>query len=74
MVATNEGPNPNIKYRFESLTKLHRIIFLLVRSSDCKPPGKSDDLPLEPNKFCYSRYPLVPLEERTRKMLFDYTK
>ncbi|KAF2883783.1 hypothetical protein ILUMI_22369 [Ignelater luminosus] len=74
LVAINEGPNPNIKYKLQSLTELHRIIFILVRSSDCKAPGESENLHLEPNKFCYSRYPLVALEERTRRMLFDQTK
>ncbi|KAF2883780.1 hypothetical protein ILUMI_22366 [Ignelater luminosus] len=71
MLATNEGPNPYIKYKFQELTVLHRVIFKLVRSSECTCVRKTrNNIEMRPNMYYHGGGPVLRLNGRTRELLF----
>ncbi|KAF2901558.1 hypothetical protein ILUMI_04636 [Ignelater luminosus] len=74
MAAIDGGLDSNVKYKPEELVEIHRVVFTLVRSSDCTFAHARRSIKTKPNKYSCGKGFLLPLEDEAREMLFDQNK
>lgn len=74
MVAIDGGLDSNVIYTPQELAEIHRVVFKLVPSSDCATDYERFSIRAKPNKFCYGKGNILPLDDEAREMLFDQSK